>query len=131
AMAQRPRRRRVRRGYAPAAAILPYLGGHLSRPGGQRPRHGGGGGLPSGVSAHRGGECLRLSAADARLARHHRRVESPVVTVTAARALFGNLGAGGESWVTTHASTMALVWPLLITAVFAPLAVRRFARLSR
>jgi hypothetical protein len=30
-----------------------------------------------------------------------------------------------------HALLMAVVWPLVITAVFLPLAVRRFQRLSR
>ncbi|MFE5399212.1 ABC transporter permease [Streptomyces sp. NPDC056568] len=46
-------------------------------------------------------------------------------TATAARDLFG--GPGGESghlWA-------ALAWPLALLAVFFPLAVRRFARLSR
>lgn len=46
-------------------------------------------------------------------------------TATAVRDLFG--GPGGESghvWV-------AIAWPLALLAVFFPLAVRRFARLSR
>lgn len=52
-------------------------------------------------------------------------------TVAAARDLFGNPGVGGGSWVTEHAMLMAVSWPVLITAVFAPLAVRRYQRLSR
>jgi ABC-2 type transport system permease protein len=53
-------------------------------------------------------------------------------TVGAARELFGNVGgAGGDSWIATHAVLMALVWPVLIAAVFAPLSIRRFQRLSR
>ncbi|MEU7008508.1 ABC transporter permease [Streptomyces sp. NPDC046332] len=52
-------------------------------------------------------------------------------TVTATRELFGNPGAGGDSWVEQNAVLMAFVWPLAITAVFLPLAVRRFQRLSR
>ncbi|GHE80893.1 transport permease protein [Streptomyces longispororuber] len=52
-------------------------------------------------------------------------------TGTAARDLFGNPGAGGASWVEQHAGLMAVVWPLVVTAVFLPLAVRRFQALSR
>ncbi|MER6997572.1 ABC transporter permease [Streptomyces sp. NPDC000410] len=52
-------------------------------------------------------------------------------TVAATRELFGNPGAGGGTWVEQHAVLMAVVWPLIITAVFLPLAVRRFQRLSR
>ncbi|MBB6435587.1 hypothetical protein HNQ79_002044 [Streptomyces candidus] len=52
-------------------------------------------------------------------------------TVTAARELFGNPVAGGGSWVEENAVLMGVVWPLVVTAVFLPLAVRRFRRLSR
>ncbi|QIB48981.1 ABC transporter permease [Streptomyces aureoverticillatus] len=52
-------------------------------------------------------------------------------TGTAARELFGNPGAGGSSWIEQNAVLMAVVWPLVVTAVFLPLAVRRFKRLSR
>ncbi|MFE7582808.1 ABC transporter permease [Streptomyces gardneri] len=52
-------------------------------------------------------------------------------TVTATRELFGNPGAGGGSWVEQHAVLMAFAWPLAITAVFLPLAVRRYQSLSR
>lgn len=52
-------------------------------------------------------------------------------TVTASRELFGNPVASGGTWVEEHALLMAMVWPLVITLVFLPLAVRRFQRLSR
>jgi ABC-2 type transport system permease protein len=52
-------------------------------------------------------------------------------TVSATRELFGNPGWGGESWMAQHAVLMAVVWPLLLFAVFFPLSVRRFQRLSR
>lgn len=52
-------------------------------------------------------------------------------TVAAARELFGNPGAGGGSWVADHPTAMAIIWPLVIVAVFLPLAVRRYRGLSR
>jgi ABC-type multidrug transport system permease subunit len=52
-------------------------------------------------------------------------------TGTATRELFGNPGAGGASWVEQNAVLMAFVWPLVISLVFLPLAVRRFKALSR
>jgi ABC-2 type transport system permease protein len=52
-------------------------------------------------------------------------------TVSAARELFGNPGVGDDSWVADNAILMAIVWPVVLTAVFAPLAVRRYQRLSR
>jgi ABC-2 type transport system permease protein len=52
-------------------------------------------------------------------------------TVAAARELFGNPGWGGESWIAQNALPMALVWPLVIFAIFFPLSVRRYRRLSR
>ncbi|WP_086841913.1 ABC transporter permease [Amycolatopsis kentuckyensis] len=51
-------------------------------------------------------------------------------TVTAARLLFGNPGAAGTSWVSSHAVLMAVVWPLVLLAVFVPLTVRRYGRLG-
>ncbi|HEX5782634.1 MAG TPA: ABC transporter permease [Solirubrobacteraceae bacterium] len=51
-------------------------------------------------------------------------------TVTATRELFGNPVGGGDSWVTEHAVLMAVVWPIVLVAVFLPLAVRRYHRLS-
>ncbi|MDL4774445.1 ABC transporter permease [Actinomadura xylanilytica] len=52
-------------------------------------------------------------------------------TVTACRELFGGAGAGGGSWASGHSVALAVAWPLLITAVFFPLAVRRHRHLSR
>ena len=54
-------------------------------------------------------------------------------TAAATRELFGNPGWGGVSWADQHALALALavVWPLLILAVFLPLAVHRWQRLSR
>ncbi|MFD7664815.1 ABC transporter permease [Streptomyces sp. NPDC059788] len=52
-------------------------------------------------------------------------------TANAVRELFGRPGATGGSWIEEHALLMAVVWPVVLTAVFLPLAVRRFQRLSR
>jgi ABC-2 type transport system permease protein len=52
-------------------------------------------------------------------------------TAAAARELFGNPGWGGESWVAQHPVLMAVVWPVLIIAVFAPLSVHRYREMSR
>jgi ABC-2 type transport system permease protein len=51
-------------------------------------------------------------------------------TVSAVRDLFGNPGEGGGSWAAHHAALLAVLWPLLITAIFFPLSVRRFRRLG-
>ncbi|MGW8374386.1 ABC transporter permease [Streptomyces sp. ODS28] len=51
-------------------------------------------------------------------------------TANAVRELYGNPLPLGESWIEQHAALMAVVWPLVITAVFLPLAVRKFQRLS-
>jgi ABC-2 type transport system permease protein len=47
-------------------------------------------------------------------------------TVSAARELFGN-----PTWGGGHAVLMAVVWPLALIAVFFPLSVRAYRRLSR
>jgi ABC-2 type transport system permease protein len=52
-------------------------------------------------------------------------------TISASRELFGNPGAGGVSWAGDHPVEMAIVWPLVITALTLPLAVRIYQRLSR
>ena len=52
-------------------------------------------------------------------------------TATAVRSLFGNPGWGGDSWATEHAALLAIAWPVLIIAVFCPLAVRRYRDLNR
>jgi ABC-2 type transport system permease protein len=51
-------------------------------------------------------------------------------TVSAIRDLFGNPGAGGDSWITQHSLLMAIVWPVVILALFLPLSVRRYRRLG-
>ncbi|WP_327422967.1 ABC transporter permease [Streptomyces sp. NBC_01230] len=51
-------------------------------------------------------------------------------TATAVRDLFGNPGGAGGSWAAEHAGLLAVCWPVALIAVFFPLAVRRFARLS-
>jgi ABC-2 type transport system permease protein len=52
-------------------------------------------------------------------------------TSAAARDLFGNPGWGGESWISAHPACAAVLWPLLIIAVFAPLSVRRYRKVVR
>ncbi|MBO8186614.1 ABC transporter permease [Streptomyces spirodelae] len=52
-------------------------------------------------------------------------------TANAVRELYGNPLPTGGSWIEQHSDVMAVVWPLALTAVFLPLAVRRFQRLSR
>jgi hypothetical protein len=52
-------------------------------------------------------------------------------TVAATRELFGNPGTGGGSWIAENAVLMAIVWPLVLVAVFLPLSVRKYQRLSR
>lgn len=52
-------------------------------------------------------------------------------TVTAARQLFGNPTGENSSWITSHAITMAVAWPLLLIAVFFALSLHRYQRLSR
>ncbi|MGH2353364.1 MAG: ABC transporter permease [Chloroflexota bacterium] len=52
-------------------------------------------------------------------------------TVSATRELFGNPGRGGDSWIAQHALLMAIAWPLLLVAIFFPLSVQCYRRLSR
>ncbi|MDJ1644991.1 ABC transporter permease [Streptomyces pakalii] len=52
-------------------------------------------------------------------------------TATAVRDLFGNPGGATGSWAAEHAGVLAVLWPVVIIAVFFPLAVGKFARLSR
>ncbi len=51
-------------------------------------------------------------------------------TVAATRELFGNPGLGGDSWPAQHAVELAVAWPVLLIAIFAPLAVRQYQRLG-
>jgi ABC-2 type transport system permease protein len=52
-------------------------------------------------------------------------------TVSAARQLFGDPTGASSSWMTDHAVLLAVAWPLLLIAVFFPLSLRRYGRLSR
>ncbi|TDC65394.1 ABC transporter permease [Actinomadura sp. GC306] len=52
-------------------------------------------------------------------------------TVTACRELFGTPGDAGTSWAAQHSVLMAVVWPLVIAAVFIPLSVRRYRAMGR
>jgi ABC transporter DrrB family efflux protein len=52
-------------------------------------------------------------------------------TANATRELFGNRLPLGDSWIEQHALLMAVVWPVVITVVFLPVAVRRYQHLSR
>jgi ABC transporter DrrB family efflux protein len=52
-------------------------------------------------------------------------------TVAATRELFGNPGWATESWIGTHSVLMAVLWPLILTAIFFPLAVARYRALGR
>ncbi|MDT0343212.1 ABC transporter permease [Streptomyces litchfieldiae] len=52
-------------------------------------------------------------------------------TANAIRDLYGNPLPTGGSWIEENAMLMAVVWPLVITAVFLPLAVRRYQALGR
>ena len=52
-------------------------------------------------------------------------------TAAATRALFGNPGWGGDTWVAQHPVLMAVVWPLVIIAVFGPLSAHRYREMSR
>jgi ABC-2 type transport system permease protein len=51
-------------------------------------------------------------------------------TVAATRELFGNPGWGGETWISRNSLLMAILWPMVIFAVFFPLSVRRYRHLS-
>ncbi|CNF97523.1 ABC-type multidrug transport system%2C permease component [Mycobacterium tuberculosis] len=51
-------------------------------------------------------------------------------TVTACRELFG-APVTGDSWAAQHSLLLALVWPLVIAAVFVPLSVRRYRAMGR
>ena len=53
------------------------------------------------------------------------------VTASATRQLFMNPGWQGDSWIVQNAVLMAIVLPLLIIAMFLPLSVRKYRRLSR
>ena len=52
-------------------------------------------------------------------------------TVAATRELFGNPTVAGSGWASENVVLLAVVWPVVLSAVFATLAVRRWARLGR
>jgi ABC-2 type transport system permease protein len=52
-------------------------------------------------------------------------------TASASRELFMNPGWQGSGWVSENAILLAIVWPALIIAIFFPLSVRKYRRLSR
>ncbi|MEU8420796.1 ABC transporter permease [Micromonospora sp. NPDC048835] len=51
-------------------------------------------------------------------------------TVGATRELFGNPGWGGDSWAAQHYPWLAVIWPLVLVAIFLPLSVARYRRLT-
>ncbi|MEU1645047.1 ABC transporter permease [Micromonospora zamorensis] len=51
-------------------------------------------------------------------------------TVGATRELFGNPGWGGDSWAAQHYPWLAVLWPVVLVAVFLPLSVARYRRLA-
>lgn len=52
-------------------------------------------------------------------------------TASATRQLFMNPGWQGSSWPSENALLLAIIWPLVIAAIFLPLSVWRYRRLSR
>jgi ABC-type multidrug transport system permease subunit len=52
-------------------------------------------------------------------------------TIGATRDLFGNPGVEQSGWFADNALALSVAWPLAITAVTLPLAVRAYQRLSR
>ncbi|HWL99459.1 MAG TPA: ABC transporter permease [Nocardioidaceae bacterium] len=52
-------------------------------------------------------------------------------TAGAIRELFESPAVTSGFWIEDHAQTAAIIWPTVIAAVFLPLAVQRFHRLSR
>nr|WP_092530354.1 ABC transporter permease [Amycolatopsis arida] len=51
-------------------------------------------------------------------------------TVAATRELFGNPAVAGETWFARHSLLLAVLWPVVLVAVFFPLSVRRYRNLS-
>jgi ABC-2 type transport system permease protein len=52
-------------------------------------------------------------------------------TTSAIRRLFLNPGWQAGSWSAEHAVLLAIVWPMLLVAIFLPLSVRAYRRLNR
>lgn len=53
------------------------------------------------------------------------------ITASATRELFGSPGYGGNTWIAQHAVEMAIVLPLVLTAIFLPLSAQAYRSLSR
>ena len=71
---------------------------------------------------------------DARLARGHRGVEPGLFDRHRHPRTLPHPGIGGieaSYWINGHALAGALVWPAILIAIFVPLSVRQFRRLSR
>jgi ABC-2 type transport system permease protein len=51
-------------------------------------------------------------------------------TAGAIRELFASPAVSSGYWIEDHATTAAILWPVVLTAIFLPLAVRRYKRLS-
>jgi ABC transporter DrrB family efflux protein len=52
-------------------------------------------------------------------------------TVAATRELFGNPTVAASGWAAENVVALAVIWPVVLSAVFAVLAVRRWSRLGR
>ena len=52
-------------------------------------------------------------------------------TITATRDVFGNPGAAPQGWLGENAVMLAVVWPVAVSVLTLPLAIRAFQRLSR
>ncbi|MFF5484695.1 ABC transporter permease [Streptomyces virginiae] len=52
-------------------------------------------------------------------------------TATAVRDLFDNPAAAAPSWAADHAALLAVAWPVLLLAIFFPLAVGRFRGMGK
>jgi ABC-2 type transport system permease protein len=52
-------------------------------------------------------------------------------TAMATRQLFENPGWPESSWIAENAILMAVIWPLLLIAIFLPLSARKYRRLNR
>jgi hypothetical protein len=77
------------------------------------------------------GNLQHRAAADARLAGLGGGLE-PISSIAAATLdQVGTPVGSGDSWVGEHAPAMAGVGPVILRAIFLPLAVRRLQRLSR
>jgi ABC-type polysaccharide/polyol phosphate export permease len=52
-------------------------------------------------------------------------------TIYATRDLFGNPGVPSSSFVADNAAILAVAWPIILLAIFAPLSIHRYRHLSR